>query len=102
VLIVGASNEQVARAIHIAVRQGGALRHVATPEAAVQELGAGRGADLLLVDVAVDIARLIGVLGTQRIFAPVVAYGVGTDARTAVTAIEAGAREFLPLRRSRS
>jgi two-component system response regulator FlrC len=54
------------------------------------------------VDVAVDVARLIGVLGTQRIFAPVVAYGVGTDARTAVAAIEAGAREFLPLRRSRS
>ena len=51
VLIVGANNEQVASAIGIAVRQGATLRHVATPEAAVQELCAGRGADLLLVDV---------------------------------------------------
>ena len=71
VLIVGANNEQVASAIGIAVRQRRAtLRHVATPEAAVQELRAGRGADLLLIDVAVDIARLIGALGAERICVP--------------------------------
>jgi DNA-binding NtrC family response regulator len=97
VLIVGANNEQVASAIHIAVRQGATLRHVATPDAAVQELCAGRGADLLLVDVALDIARLIGALGTERIFVPVIVYGVGTDARTVVAALKSGAREFLPL-----
>ena len=97
VLIVGADNEQVARAIHIAVRQGATLRQVPTPDAAIRELCAGRGADLLLVDVALDIARLIGALGVERICLPVVAYGVGTDARTAVAAIRAGAREFLPL-----
>src|SRR5918994_6607849 len=97
VLIVGANDEQVASAVRIALRQGATLRHVATPEAAVQELCAGRGADLLLVDVVLDIAGLIGALGAERIFAPVVAYGVGTDARTAVAAIRAGAREFLPL-----
>jgi two-component system, response regulator FlrC len=78
VLIVGANNEQVASAIGIAVRQGATLRHVATPETAVQELCAGRGADLLLVDVALDIARLIGALATERICVPVFAYGVGT------------------------
>jgi hypothetical protein len=44
VLVVGANNEQVASAIHIAIRQGATLRHVATPEAAIQELCAGRGA----------------------------------------------------------
>jgi two-component system, response regulator FlrC len=97
VLIVGANDEQVASAIRIAVQQGATLRHVTTPEAAVQELCAGRGADLLLVDVALDIARLIDALGTERIFAPVVAYGVGSDPRTAVAAIKCGAREFLPL-----
>jgi DNA-binding NtrC family response regulator len=97
VLIVGANNEQVASAIRIAIQQGATLRHVATPEAAVQELCAGRGADLLLVDVALDLARLIGALGAERIYLPVVAFGVGTDARTAVAAIKSGAREFLPL-----
>ena len=97
VLIVGANNEQVVSAIRIAVRQGATLRQVATPDAAVQELCAGRGADLLLVDVALDMARLIGALGAARICVPVVAYGVGADARTAVGAIKAGAREFLPL-----
>jgi DNA-binding NtrC family response regulator len=97
VLIVGANDDQVATAIRIAARQGATLRHVATPEAAFAELCAGRGADLLLVDAALDIGKLIGALGAERIVVPVVAYGVGTDARTAVAAIKAGAREFLPL-----
>ncbi|HLT02052.1 MAG TPA: sigma 54-interacting transcriptional regulator, partial [Geminicoccaceae bacterium] len=97
VLIVGANDEQVASAIRIAARQGATLRHVPTAAAAFEELCQGRGADLLLVDAGLDIAGLIGALGAERIVVPVVAYGIGTDARTAVAAIKAGAREFLPL-----
>ena len=62
------------------------------------ELRAGRGADLLLVDVAgATSPRLIGALGAERIFVPVVAYGVALTPAAAVAAIKAGAREFLPL-----
>ena len=81
----------------MAVERGASLRHVATPEAALDELRAGRGAELVLIDVASDIARLIRSLAAERIFVPVVAYGVRTDARAAVAAIKAGASEFLPL-----
>jgi len=97
VLIVGAPNDEIATAIEIAVRQGAVLRHLVSPEAALDELCAGRGADLVLIDVAADIARLIRALAAERIFVPVVAYGVRTDARAAVAAVRAGAREFLPL-----
>ena len=45
----------------------------------------------------VDIGRLVRALATERICTPVVACGIGTDARRAVDAIRAGAKEYLPL-----
>jgi two-component system, response regulator FlrC len=97
VLIVGTHNDQIASATEMAVRQGATLRHLPSPEAALDELRAGRGADLILIDVAAEIGRLIRALAAERIFLPVVAYGVRTDAQAAVAAVRAGAREFLPL-----
>ena len=97
VLIVGARNDEIATAIAMAVQQGALLRHVLSPAAALDELRAGRGAELVLIDVAADVGGLIRALASERIFIPVVAYGVRTDARAAVAAVRAGAREFLPL-----
>jgi two-component system, response regulator FlrC len=97
VLIVGPNNEQMAVATRIAERRGATLRHAATPEIAVRELCAGRGADLLLADATLDIASLIRALGTERIVVPVVAYGGPGDGSAAVAAVKAGATEFLPL-----
>jgi DNA-binding NtrC family response regulator len=97
VLIVGGHNDEIATAIGMAVERGAMLRHVLSPEAGLEELRAGRGADLVLIDVAADIGGLIRSLAAERIFIPVVAYGVRTDARAAVAAVRAGAREFLPL-----
>jgi two-component system response regulator FlrC len=96
-LIVGPSQHQIEAAIGLAARRGTTVRHVTAIAAALDELRAGRGADLVLIDVEADVAGLARALATERIFVPVVAYGVGTDARTAVAAIKAGAREFLPL-----
>jgi two-component system response regulator FlrC len=97
VLIVGAHSQEIGSAIQMAVQRGATLRHVLSPDVALDELRAGRGADLILIDVAADIARLIRALAAERIFLPVVAYGVRTDARAAVAAVKAGAKEFLPL-----
>ena len=97
VLIVGGHNDEIATAIGMAVERGATLRHVTSPAAGLDELRAGRGADLILIDVVADIGALIQALGAERIFVPVVAYGVRTDARAAVAAVRAGAREFLPL-----
>ena len=97
VLIVGGHNDEIATAIGMAVARGATLRHVTTPAAGLDELRAGRGADLILIDVVADIGALIQALAAERVFVPVVAYGVRTDARAAVAAVRAGAREFLPL-----
>ena len=60
-------------------------------------LRSGRGADLLMVAAELDIAGFITSLRQERINAPVVAYGIGTDAEIAVKAIRAGAKEYIPL-----
>ncbi len=96
-LIVGSDRPEIAVASRMAADRGASVRHAGTVERALEQLRAGQGAELLLVDVAAEIGRLIECLQQERIAVPVVAYGVATDALTAVRAIKAGAREFLPL-----
>jgi DNA-binding NtrC family response regulator len=60
-------------------------------------LRSGKGADLLMVDVALDIRDLVLRLEAEHIHVPLVACGVQTDARAAVAAIHAGAKEYIPL-----
>jgi len=60
-------------------------------------LRAGRGADLLLVDVMADIPGLIAALDAERFHIPVVACGTEGNAAAAVNAIRAGAKEYIPL-----
>jgi two-component system, response regulator FlrC len=50
-----------------------------------------------MIDVALPVRELVERLEAERIRTPVVACGTGTDARAAVAAIEAGAREYIPL-----
>src|SRR5690606_28313280 len=64
---------------------------------ALAALRSGKGADLLLVDVMMDIAGLIAGLEAERIAIPVVACSVETNAAAAVNAIRAGAKEYIPL-----
>src|SRR5690606_38157959 len=56
-----------------------------------------KGADLVLVDVMVDIPGLIAALDAERFHIPVVACGTETNAAAAVNAIRAGAKEYIPL-----
>ena len=96
-LIVGSLGGQLTLATKIAMDKGAAVTHAEHAEQAMRVLRAGRGADLLLVDVAVDIADLVARLGAEHIHVPIVACGTGTDARSAVAAIHAGAKEYIPL-----
>src|SRR3546814_7290570 len=52
---------------------------------------------LALIDVGLDVRRLVDSLKEERFNLPVVACGIGNDARAAVAAIRAGAKEYLPL-----
>ena len=60
-------------------------------------LRSGRGADLLMVEVALDIRDLVARLEAEHIHVPIVACGIENDARAAVAAIHAGAKEYIPL-----
>jgi DNA-binding NtrC family response regulator len=96
-LIVGTLNGQLTTAAKIAMEKGAMVTHAADIAQALAVLRSGRGADLLMVDVAVDIRKLVMALEAEHIHAPIVACGTATDARAAVAAIQAGAKEYIPL-----
>src|ERR1700734_3802517 len=96
-LIVGSLQGQIGAATKIAMDRGAKVTHAADIEQAMAELRSGRGADLVMADVRLDIGYLGRSLAAERICTPVVACGVGADTRRAVDAIRAGAKEYLPL-----
>ena len=96
-LIVGTLNGQLTTATKIAMDKGALVTHAADIAQALAVLRSGRGADLLMVDVAINIRELVAGLEAEHIHAPIVACGTATDARAAVAAIQAGAKEYIPL-----
>ena len=96
-LIVGTLQGQLTVATKIAMDKGANVTHADNSDMALRVLRSGRSADLLLVEVAVDIRDLVTRLEAEHIVVPIVACGMGTDARAAVAAIHAGAKEYIPL-----
>ena len=96
-LIVGTLGGQLTGASKIAMDKGASVTHADSNEQALAVLRSGRGADLLMVDVTLDIRDLVNRLDAERIHVPVVACGITNDARAAVNAIHAGAKEYIPL-----
>ena len=89
-LIVGGLSGQLSAAAKIAMDRGARVAFTPDADAALSALRKGQGADVLMVDVRQDIARLIRALEEERIAVPVVACGVKSDADAAVAAIRAG------------
>ena len=96
-LIVGTLKGQLTTATKIAMDKGASVTHAELITQAMAVLRGGRGADLLLVDVAIDIRDLVIRLEAEHIHVPIVACGITNDARAAVAAIHAGAKEYIPL-----
>jgi two-component system response regulator FlrC len=96
-LIVGALEGQVGAASQIAMARGAKVSHVDTVPAALEALRSGQGADLVMIDVKVDVKALVDSLLSERINVPVVACGIASDTGAAVRAIRAGAKEYIPL-----
>ena len=96
-MIVGQLEGHISAAGKIALQRGAKVIHC---EDIIEALGAlrnGKGADVVMCDVKQKISKLIEDLESERIHVPVVACGIGTDARDAVKAIQAGAKEYVPL-----
>ncbi len=96
-LIVGTLKGQLTTATKIAMDNGASVTHAENNEQAMAVLRGGKGADLLLVDVGLDIRDLVIRLEAEHIHVPIVACGITSDARAAVAAIHAGAKEYIPL-----
>ena len=96
-LIVGTLKGQLTTATKIAMDRGASVTHADAIDQALAVLRSGRGADLLMVDVALDIAELVAKLELEHIHVPIVACGIENNARAAVAAIRAGAKEYIPL-----
>lgn len=96
-LIIGSLSGQIGAASQIAMSRGAKVSQVNDIQAALDALRSGRGADMAMIDVNLDIRSLVESLANERINMPIVACGVGTDASTAANAIRSGAKEFLPL-----
>lgn len=96
-LIVGLLEGHITTAGKIAMARGAKVAHVPDIELALASLRSGQGADLVMIDVKQDVAKLIDALRNERITVPVVACGIAADAPAAVKAIKAGAKEYLPL-----
>jgi DNA-binding NtrC family response regulator len=96
-LIVGTLKGQLTSATKIAMDKGASVTHAESNDQAMAVLRSGKGADLMMVDVALDIRDLVLRLEAEHIHVPIVACGTQTDARAAVAAIHAGAKEYIPL-----
>ncbi len=96
-LIIGTLEGQLTEATKLAMQGGAKVAHATNIDIALASLRSGKGADLLLVDVMIDIPALINALEAERIHIPLVACGTQTNAAAAVNAIRAGAKEYIPL-----
>jgi two-component system response regulator FlrC len=95
-LIVGTLNGQLSMASKMASDNGAKVVHAPDAETAL-ELLRNRGTDLIMMDVQLDIRSFIQQIRSEHFAVPLVACGIHSDARAAVEAIRAGAREYIPL-----
>ncbi len=97
VLIIGSLQGHATIAAHIAIKKGAKVTQVLTLDEGLNALRAGKWADLVLVDVLLNVPHFIRAIESERICTPVVACGVNANPKLAGEAIEAGAKEYLPL-----
>lgn len=97
ILIIGSLAGEIGQAARIAVAHGARLDQVEGCRQALARLRSDPGLDVVLCDIAHDIAQIVHALAAERINIPVIACGTGSDPDLATRAIRDGAREFLPL-----
>ena len=95
-IIVGTLDGQIGAASQIAIKRGAKVQQADTLEEGLDLLRRA-GADLVMVDVGLDVQALMTSLEAERISVPVVACGVSNDTQAAVRAVRAGAKEYVPL-----
>lgn len=96
-LIIGTLDGQIGAASQMAIQRGAKVEQVDTVDDGLAALRSSKSADLVMIDVMLDVDHFIKSLTSERITIPVVACGIGNDTKAAVRAIRAGAKEYIPL-----
>ena len=96
-MIVGQLEGYISAAGKIALQRGAKVIHCEDVDEALGALRNGKGADVIMCDIKQKVGKLVRSLEQERIHVPVVACGIGADSRSAVKAIEEGAKEYVPL-----
>ena len=96
-MVIGHLDGHISQAGKIAIQRGAKVIHCEDVTEAIGALLNGRGADLIMIDVKQKVEKLVTQLDESRVHVPVIACGVDNDARAAVNAIQAGAKEYVPL-----
>lgn len=96
VMIIGAFKGQVGTAAKIAINKGASVVHAETLEQALATLRLGQGADILFVDLHLNIKKVLKDLTQERFKIPVIACGINATPAEAAAAIAAGAQDYMP------
>ncbi|WP_052046301.1 sigma-54-dependent transcriptional regulator [Candidatus Paracaedibacter symbiosus] len=96
VMIIGEFAGQIGVAAKMAMARGAKVSHVETIDQGLKSLRSGQGADVLFVDVNLDIKQLNSTLTQERFVVPIVACGINTEPAVAAQAIRSGAKEYMP------
>ncbi|NQY81511.1 MAG: sigma-54-dependent Fis family transcriptional regulator [Alphaproteobacteria bacterium] len=97
-LIVGMLEGHMATAGDIALKRGARVISASDTARALGVLRTDGDVDVVMADVRTDVPALISAMEREHIAAPVIACGIdATDAAGAVAAIQAGAKEYIPL-----
>ncbi len=98
-LIVGSLEGHISAAGKIALQKGVNVAHVEDTETALGALRNGKGADLIFIDIKLPIEKFLKDMEAERIVVPVIVCGLGKKDETpsAVKAIKAGAKDYIPL-----
>jgi len=97
ILIIGSLSGQLGHAARLAVGRGAKLDQADTVEPGLARLRSDSRIDVVLCDLAQDLAGLVKALTAERMAVPVVACGINISPERAAQAMRDGAREFLPL-----
>jgi two-component system, response regulator FlrC len=96
-LIIGSLNGYMGEASKIAIGLGVKVLHCDEEDGGLHALRSGQGADLVFIDVQLNVSRFMLSVQQERIATPVIACGLGADTQAAVKAIKSGAKEYVPL-----
>jgi DNA-binding NtrC family response regulator len=95
-LVIGQKSGELEVAASMAAAAGARVTHAESGEAGLAALRA-MGADLVMMDVTLKVPAFIAHARSERFSVDVVACGITNDPKAAAAAIEAGAKEYVPL-----